>query len=512
MLWITCVAAALVPALAYANFVLNHFYLQGAYFLDTGAFAGLLWRRDLWLTNAPAFTLADSSSLGSEYGYHVMPLFSLLTVLSRFLPLSLPEWYATILGVGHALPAVGVFWLLSSGIGLRSPPGVATSAALAILFAFSGIPLATIAYPHFEILIAGGLILFMAALSLQRLRLAAWVLTATVLVREDVGFHAFGLLFVLIAVNAYRRRPWSEQRPLVLLAAGALVYSVCAVALKQLAFPDAPPLFVAEYLGSPPLATISPALVASRLEILLLYRPYVVWPAYAALAWAVWKRNPLIPLGYVAFLPWLALHLLANRDVLGALSGYYAFPFLVACAWPLAAVVIEAHQHGVTPDRRVALGGFAVLVAFSFAGLQHLWNPGVPHFFETLRGNFTTPADQARIRATDAAVARLVAATHDPASGPFGRLVTDQSVYSFAPYDLVLAKPAEPQDAASGARSQPIDTVAYFAAGIDLGLAQGIAAHAHLDHIYCFADTTLCLASARKLDGVPGLAPQPYGP
>jgi hypothetical protein len=50
--WLSLAAliAAVVPGLAYANCILNHFYLQGAYFWDSGVVAGAIWRRDAWLT------------------------------------------------------------------------------------------------------------------------------------------------------------------------------------------------------------------------------------------------------------------------------------------------------------------------------------------------------------------------------------------------------------------------------------------------------------------------------
>ena len=84
MLWIAALVIALIPALAYGNFILNHFYLQGAYFWDSGAVASVIWRRDMWLTYALLFPL------GSLYAYHVMPLLSLLTLVSRWLPIGMP--------------------------------------------------------------------------------------------------------------------------------------------------------------------------------------------------------------------------------------------------------------------------------------------------------------------------------------------------------------------------------------------------------------------------------------
>ena len=120
-----------------------------------------------------------------------MPLLSLLTLASRCLPVDLPVWFAIMIGAGHALPAIGVFWLLTTGLGLRSGGGLAISVILALVFAFSGIPVATVLFPHPEIILAGGLIMFCAALALERYWIAAVCLVLALLVREDAGFHAF---------------------------------------------------------------------------------------------------------------------------------------------------------------------------------------------------------------------------------------------------------------------------------------------------------------------------------
>ena len=126
-----------------------------------------------------------------------MPLLSFFTVASFYLPVSLPGWFALMIGLGHALPSIGVFWLLTEGLGLRSGRGLALSVVLAIGIAFTGVPLATILFPHLEIMLAGGLILFCSAVALQHIGLAFVFLVFTLAIREDAGFHAFGILFLL---------------------------------------------------------------------------------------------------------------------------------------------------------------------------------------------------------------------------------------------------------------------------------------------------------------------------
>ena len=307
------------------------------------------------------------------------------------------------------------------------------------------------------------------------------------------GLPRFWNLFLLVAANRFRRRPWREQRPLIILALAGFFYSVGAVLFKQIAFPDATPLFVQDYLGDPPFSRISLKLVLTRLVFLPIYRAYFFWPAAAALAWAIRSRNILIVIGYLAFCPWLLLHIFANRDIPGTLSGYYAFPFLVAAAWPLAAIIIDARQRGIGPDRRHALAGFTIMLALSFLGLSKLWNPGQLDLWH----NFTTPVTLARKQATDKAIEVLLAASTDHAGSTFGTLFIDQSIYSFAPYSFDAATVLGAIEKPLTTPKIPIDTIAYFGSGFNAEAIRGIIAHEHLTHVYRFVGTSILLASNR---------------
>jgi hypothetical protein len=430
-----------------------------------------------------------------------MPLLSVLTVASRYLPFGLPGWFALVTGVGHALPSVGVFWLLVEGLALRSTGDLAVAAAVAVGIGFTGIPLATILFPHPEIILAGGLILVFAAIALEQYRIASVLLVFTLLVREDAGFHAVGLLFLLGAVNWLRGISWQEQRPVLILAVVGFLYSVGASAFKLVVFPGQPSLFVLDYLGNPPFSNTSVQQVLLHLIGLPIYRAYVFWPAVVAVAWAVRSRNVLIVLGYLAFCPWLLLHLMANRDILRTLSGYYSFPFLVACIWPLAAVIIDARQRGVRPERRSTLAWFGIMLAASFVGLSSLWNPGRMDLWR----NLTTLPSLAREHATDRAVQVLLAAEVAGAASPFGTIFMDQSVYSLAPYSFDAATVVRPIERAAAVSDAPMDTFVYFEAGPDIERMRGMIAGKNLTHEYCFTDSAIRLATDRDLDGLTGL-------
>ena len=77
-------------------------------------------------------------------------------------------------------------------------------------------------------------------------------------------------------------------------------------------------------------------------------------------------RIPYIVAGHVAVLPWTVLHLLAAAPLATTLSSYYAFPFMMASFWPLAAAHLGPRPLGATPsetERRSVDRVVAALVA-----------------------------------------------------------------------------------------------------------------------------------------------------
>ena len=417
-----------------------------------------------------------------------MPLLSVLTVASRYLPLGLPGWFALVTGVGHALPSIGVFWLLAEGLALRSTGALAIAAVLAVGIAFTGIPLATILFPHPEIILAGGLILVFAAIALEHYRIAAALLVFTLLVREDAGFHAFGVLFLLGAANWLRGVSWREQRPIADLGGGRPPVFRAASAFKQVVFPGQPSLFVLDYLGNPPFSNTSVQQVLLNLIGLPFYRAYVFWPAVVAVAWAMRSRNVLIVLGYLAFCPWLLLHLMANRDILRTLSGYYSFPFLVACVWPLAAVIIDARQRGCGLRQPDDWSGFGIMLALSFVGLSEPLESGSHGSLEELHD----PA-VARARTRDRSGCAGTACRGgnwccfsfwDDLHGPERLFVCTVFVRRARPWFGRLSAAAACQQRADG-------HVRIFRGRPDIQTNARQDRREHLTHEYCFTDTAI---------------------
>ena len=166
-------------------------------------------------------------------------------------------------------------------------------------------------------------------------------------------------------------------------------------------------------------------------------------------------RNPLLPFGYAAFVPWFGLHLLADSDIAGTLSGYYGFPFMIAAFCPLIGGVLAPRAAGPAPDRRVPWL-FAVLILLSWIGLGRQYNPGEMDLLDSL-----APPSLQRQRATEAGIADLVACR--PA---LGRLAVDNAILGLAPRAFL-----GPDRIVSDGGSA-YDTVIYFEHGFDRALVR----------------------------------------
>jgi hypothetical protein len=481
-----------IPFVAFANLVLFHFYARGSFVLDSGLLASLMWH-----SNA-ALTLPASLGGGSYFGTHVSLLFLPILALSWCLPFSMPQFFAGFVGFSHALLALAVFWLLVEGFGLRRgvAPWIAALAALG--FAFSGLAIAIARYPHFETLIAAFFLLFAVAQALGYPRLAVAFFVLGLATREDAGFHYVAILGLLVTLNFACGVPLRQQRTEWTFALAALFYAIAVMAVQRLVFPETS-AFARVYLGDPPLAHLSAGLIAHRILFFLVGRPYILYPALGACIWALRVRNPYLVLAFAAGIPWLLLHLLAKSPLAGMLVSYYAFPFLIALAWPLLGVMRQRQRTGNAGDATSVIVGFATLLALGFFPGVGIHDPGqLP-----LPRAFWDPPSRARQAATERAVAAMRAARP-----MLGRLLVDNSIAALAPNGFAQREVPFLRGngtAPSEATTSP-DTVVFFAEGYDAQRLRAIADAAGLTKRYSMPGTQVHLATRQRLEDVPSLA------
>jgi hypothetical protein len=445
-----------IPFAVGTSNILNHFYLQGSYLFDSGLLAHLMTHRD---SGEPLPLILGN---GSFYQFHVSPIFWLLAELSDKIPLSPPQFFASFVGTAQALLAAGVYWALVGPVGLHSRAGVALAALLAIAFSNSGLAIAILRYPHFEVLIAAAAVLFLVALSEERYALASLFLVLALLTREDAGFHLASLLATILVIRRCQGSESKSERIMLVFLSVAALYSVMAMALQRWAFPD-DSSFTRIYAGEPPFAHVTSQLLITRLLGWSIFRSYAMLPAGLCILWAIIRRNPSLAIGYISTLPWLAIHLVAISPLAGTLSSYYAFPLLVASFWPLFGTLEARHVKALGRTREAVIG-FAVLIAATFTAIGAQQNPNHVSFSAT----FALPPSPAAQRAVAEAVASLTAA--QPALGIF--LVSD-GIASLAPDAFAQ------RQSFWFAQAQRADTVAYFEENFQTAEARCVAQEAN---------------------------------
>jgi hypothetical protein len=251
-------------------------------------------------------------------------------------------------------------------------------------------------------LIVGTFILFSVALVRRQLVVAGICFAICLATREDAGFHLFAILFLLLLLNRRHGVSWQAQRPEIAFAIIAPVYSITVLEL-QLALITGQSSLARIYLGDRPFSTLTFAAVTERFLGWFLYRAYIVLPAIIAVVWALRARNPYIVLGYVAFLPWAVLHVLAQSDIAGTLSGFYAYPFMIASFWPLVGVLFDRRLPECRKSAVISVLAFSTMIAGSFTAVFRQYNLG--HL--ELPASLLSPLSLAHQETTDGAIEQL---------------------------------------------------------------------------------------------------------
>lgn len=345
------VVLGIVFASNYA-FVVNHMFHDG-YLYDSGLFAGLVYRNP-WLQHAPAIS-------GQNYfSTHFTPVLQLFSLLSYLVPLPLPFYYAFTQGIVYTILACGGLVALAALFPSEGPRWPLLT--LGLLFAYSGPVQAAIHFPHFEPVYAGFALLFLAALVDGR-NLSTWTFFfCTLIVREDTGFHLFGILFLMLLASYFEPDLSTYRSRLALFSALSLLYSLAVMAVQKNVFPGDDALSRV-YLGDPLYSHLTAEFLTRRASTLVLTSAYL-WPAWLLLAVGAWRLRSLsFSVGFFALLPWFALHALAINEKAGSFFAYYSFPFIVVLLWPALWFRFKGRPERL---RKAVVGGQALLLALSF--------------------------------------------------------------------------------------------------------------------------------------------------
>ena len=371
---------ALVSAVLVAIAVLNVFYVEGD-LIDGGWLATLVWHGNFSLIGPPSFSLTFFSE-------HMVFIFWPLSLISYLTPLSKFDFYALFQGCIYALYAAGIFraWLLVDPEKRASVFKTITAACAAFAATFSVVGMQALRLPHFEMAMPPLALWFFIEVTQKNYRHAAIWFVLCLMVREDAGFHLFGIMFLVQIVSSISHKDYDQKRMLWRFAAWAFLYSLIICILKNVLFVDADDdVFRRSYTGTPPWHHVNAEFIAQRWDFYKSYATFIYIPCAITAVWALIVRNPFLPIGYLAFIPWVVLSFFSVNDASGTMTYYYAFPFWISLSWPLIAlrlwsVPTKKYVHQIAYGLILISSLFAWDYQYDQVALMPLAHNNFPHY------------------------------------------------------------------------------------------------------------------------------------
>ncbi|MCP3931042.1 MAG: hypothetical protein GY705_18315 [Bacteroidetes bacterium] len=316
---------------------MNHWYVSGAYYLDSGWFSFLASHSVFpEMKNPPFLPMPGSSYLET----HITPIFWILSILKnlfKFVPD--PVYFSITQGVWAGIIGGVVFKLA-----FREFHRIYIPFFISLLCALNGITLATIGFPHSELAIPAFLLLFLY-LYVQKSNLLylGIVLLLLLFIREDAGLHAFGL-FAMICIHSFFTKDITQFKKSLLCASIFLIYAVTAIVFQKVFYNSGDNSLTRMFIGNPPFSHIDLPLILRRLSIYFHHREYIYLPLLISIIWALIKKDWLLLLGTVSVIPWLLFSFFAISDIPGILVSYYSFPLMIFLLWPSISGLISKTQ------------------------------------------------------------------------------------------------------------------------------------------------------------------------
>ncbi|HIJ85329.1 MAG: hypothetical protein HW380_3644 [Magnetococcales bacterium] len=359
-------AAFLVVFILNKTFILNHFYVDGAYLLDSGFFADLMYRNEF---NPRVATILG----GFVYnGNHFSLLHNLLNIISYIVPVEAILYYAIFQGLVYSSLTAAIFAVFYNSYDLNDHVTLTLAFIASVLFAFTGVAVVCVTYPHYEAIMSGMAILFLVFFFKKQYFYATLFFIACLSVREDSGFHLFCVLAVYLMYNLMTGKPWQDQKVLMGYTTASLFYSILAFAIQKFYF-DAGGTFKHVYMdGHDDLSWLTWGHVWSRLEKYSISLDYLWMPFVVLAIWAIIVRKPIFLLGFLAQIPWFGLHVFSTGGI-SELGTYRLFPFLVAFAWPFLVSAVDCKGKLDQRLSRFYITFAILLFSLSMSGIDELW-------------------------------------------------------------------------------------------------------------------------------------------
>ncbi len=490
----TIVAAAAICMVLTRNVVLNHLYVIGSS-SDTAWHAGLIWRGNWWLQDAP------SMGTRSYFGTHFAPFLILPTLVTHLLWIDAGPWTAWFIGLCYGASAliVGSAMMTFFERRLYRPALVVLLVVAGTVTTFvSPVGIQMAATPHYEILIPSLVIGVAAALALDHRFIAAGLAVVLLSTKEDAGFHLAALLVVYAAAIWIRER--RVLGPELTFAAIAIAYSAFAFSFAPFFMPYYQGHMVGYFIGNPPFGHWRLDLIARKVDYFFWQNTYV-WGPMMLLALAAARRRDLgIAVGAIAVLPWFVLTVcFASYETVWVLGYHYAFPAMIAIAWPTVLGLYRTGPRGFAGGTRWFLWLQAGTLALAFLPKlgEHL-----PYYNSRYYGISFTLGDEVRAVETHAQFVRALHAGH----GELGRTFQNLPVTALAPRVLPRRNWIEDLKR-DDPRIRIADTIILFEGGWACPAEESNIRLAALPYEYRVPGTRITLLSRKTLAELPTFAP-----
>jgi len=311
-------------------------FFEGAY-VDLAVYAHLAHARTAF-SNDP---LTFFPPLFGYFGNHFHPIFFLFVIPSYFLPVSIVDNISLLFAAQSVVIVLSVAVAVLS-LRLKLPDhlasGLASLTGLALYF--SAPNLAAMGYPHFEALFPPLAVLFFLAYAVGRPIAASVMLILLLLIREDMGIHLSFIVFGLVILElVWGNTPWKKLRLLSFFGVIALLYSFVSFWIQIHFFPGHSQ--IPHYINNPIFSHVTKQFIIYRVTVFFEQRSYLLVAFVLTSVIAFIYRRPQYLLGYIVYIPWLILNLLAVKNEAGTLETYHGYPFILALIWPVVYEVLK---------------------------------------------------------------------------------------------------------------------------------------------------------------------------
>jgi hypothetical protein len=318
---------ALLLGIGSAIYILNHFFVNAPYLLDSGFYSALIYHAGISPQN-PNIALNFAPDY---FTFHFSPYVVVFSLLSYIQPLQRIEYYALFQGLVYA-PLGAVTYAVSRHLEPdRMLRRILITLAAALAFSFSGLVLTFIGYPHYEPAMCAFICFALLFVISGRVLLAWLFIVLAAMVREYGGFHTGLALMPLLYLRWRGVSMPVTVRQLITMIGGACAMSIAGVAFQKIFFATTTLNHI--YLGSPPFHHVTSELLATRADNFIIWCKHIYYPFLATCLIAILRRDARYLLGWVATVPWFLLNILALQDVKATFFGYTAIPFVVSIFW-----------------------------------------------------------------------------------------------------------------------------------------------------------------------------------